>query len=380
MKNSGRIIIGAIISLLIIAAAASLGSSGISLGDTVLIMLHKVFRIPLKADIDPKNISIVWLLRLPRVLLAFLVGGCLAMSGAVCQSILRNPLASPYILGVSSGASLGAGLIIISGVAIPLLGGFTLPLTGFVFGLATVFFVASFSSRIDRSMSNNTIILCGMVFSLFLNALLTTLSAIFSDDLRRIMLWQMGSFAMRGWVYVQLLLPFFIVGAVGILRYTKEMDILTFGDEQAKSAGVETGSLRKKLLAFCAILTGSAVALSGVIGFVDLIAPHAARRITGSRHRYLIPMSFILGGSLMVVTDLIARTVISPSELPVGAITALIGAPFFAWVYCMRRVDTLPRRSKIKGINPETNTLPKQQPALQGEGVDFRRRKTGAGG
>jgi iron complex transport system permease protein len=333
MSNRNRIIAGAIISVLIIITAASLGSSGISLGDTVLIFLHKIFKLPLKAGIDPKNVSIVWLLRLPRVLLAFLVGGCLAMSGAVCQSILRNPLASPYILGVSSGASLGAGVIIISGIAIPLFGAFTLPLTGFVFGLLTVFAVAAFSSRIDRSMSNNTIILCGMVFSLFLNAVLTLLSAIFSDDLRRIALWQMGSFAMRGWLYVQLLLPFLVIGAAGILRYTKEMDIMTFDDDQAQSAGVETGAARKKLLVCTAILTGAAVALSGVIGFVDLLAPHAARKITGSRHVYLIPMSFILGGSLLVLTDLLARTVVSPSELPVGAITALIGAPFFAWVY-----------------------------------------------
>jgi iron complex transport system permease protein len=333
MSSRKRIIAGIIISVLLIMAAASLGSSGISLSDTVLIILHKIFRIPLNADIDPKNVSIVWLLRLPRVLLAFLVGGCLAISGAVCQSILRNPLASPYILGVSSGASLGAGIIIISGIAIPLLGTFTLPLTGFVFGLLTVFFVAAFSSRIDKSMSNNTIVLFGMVFSLFLNALLTLLSAFFSDDLRRIALWQMGSFAMRGWTYIQLLLPFLIIGTAGILLYTKEMDIMTFDDDQAKSAGVETTGLRKKLLVLCAVLTGAAVALSGVIGFVDLIAPHAARKITGSKHRYLIPMSFILGGLLMVITDLIARTIISPSELPVGAITALIGAPFFAWVY-----------------------------------------------
>jgi iron complex transport system permease protein len=337
MSNSKRIITGAIISLIIIMVASSLGSSGISLGDTVLIITHKVFHVPLAPDIDQKNVSIVWLLRLPRVLLAFLVGGCLAMSGAVCQSILRNPLASPYILGVSSGASLGAGIIIISGITLPFLSAFSLPLTGFAFGLATVFLVAAFSSRIDRSMSNNTIILCGMVFSLFLGALLTTLSAVFSDDLRRIALWQMGSFAMRGWTYIGLLLPFFAIGTAGIFCFTKEMDILSFGDDQAKSSGVETGALRKKLLALCAVLTGAAVALCGVIGFVDLIAPHAARRICGSRHRHLIPMSFILGGSLMVLTDLVARTVISPSELPVGAITALIGAPFFAWVYFRRR-------------------------------------------
>ena len=337
MTNNKRIITGAVIALAIITAAASLGSTVISPGDTALIILHRIFGIPLRAAIDPIHVSIVWLLRLPRVLLAFFAGGCLAMSGAVCQSILRNPLASPYILGVSSGASLGAGIVIISGIAIPLLAVFTLPLAGFVFGLAAVFFVAAFSSRIDKSVSSNTIILCGMVFSLFINAALTLLSAIFSDDLRRIVLWQMGSFAMRGWAYVGLLLPFFAVGTVGIFRYAKEMDILTFGDEQAQSAGVETGPVRKKLLAFAAVLTGATVALSGVIGFVDLIAPHAARKITGSRHKYLLPMSFFLGGSLMAITDLIARTVISPSELPVGALTALIGAPFFVWVYFRRR-------------------------------------------
>ena len=337
MNSGRRLILGAAAAFILITVAASLGSSDITFGDTLLIILHKIFRVPLSAGIDPKNVSIVWLLRLPRVLLAFIAGGCLAMSGAVAQSILRNPLASPYILGVSSGASLGAGIIIISGFALPLIGSFTLPLTGFAFGLVTVFFVAAFSSRVDKNMSSNTIVLCGMVFSLFVGALLTTLSAIFSDDLKRIVLWQMGSFAMRGWLYVRLIAPFFVIGTAGILRYSREMDMLTFGDEQAKSAGVETGRVRTILLIFSTVLTGAVVSLSGVIGFVDLISPHIARRITGSRHRYLIPMSFIVGGSLMTLTDLLARTVISPSELPVGAITALIGAPFFAWIYFRRR-------------------------------------------
>lgn len=345
------IVIGAIISLIIIIAASSLGSTNISFGDTVMITLHKIFHLPFLQNIDPVNVSIVWLLRLPRVLLAFFVGGCLAVSGAVCQSILRNPLASPYILGVSSGASLGAGIIIISGISFSFLGSFTLPITGFLFGLITVLFVASFSSKLDKSMSNNTIILCGMVLSLFLNAVLTTLSAVFSDDLRRIALWQMGSFAMRGWTYVLILLPFLAIGISGIFLHTKEMDILSFGDDDAKSAGIETEKLRKKLLALCAILTGAAVALSGVIGFVDLIAPHAARRIIGANHKYLIPISFLLGASLMVLTDLAARTLISPSELPVGAITALIGAPFFAWVYFRRRSHSAASGAMPKGGN-----------------------------
>ena len=344
MSNTKRVAIAAVVSIFIMAAGTSLGSTYVSFGDTVTIILHKIFGIPLDENIDPVNVSIVWLLRFPRVLLAFVAGGCLAMSGAVCQSVLRNPLATPYILGVSSGASLGAGIIIVSGIAIPFFGGFTLPVIGFLFGLATVFLVAAFSARIDKSMTSNTIILCGMIASLFFGAVLATLSAIFSDDLRRIVIWQMGSFALRGWIYVRLLLPFMIIGAVGVMLHSREMDILTFGDDQAKSAGIETVMLRKKLLAFSAILTGATVALSGVIGFVDLITPHAARKITGSGHRSLIPMSFILGGSLMVTTDLVARTIISPSELPVGALTALIGAPFFVWVYFRQRNFTGNRR------------------------------------
>jgi iron complex transport system permease protein len=176
-----------------------------------------------------------------------------------------------------------------------------------------------------------------MVFSLFVNALLTTLMALYREELKNLIAWQMGSFALKGWSYVRVILPFFIIGTLGIIRYTKEMDILTFGEEQAKSVGVETEKVRKHLFVFSTVLTGSAVALSGAIGFVDLIAPHMARKIVGSNHRHVIPMSFILGGSLMVVTDLIARTIVSPSELPVGAITAIIGAPFFAWIYFRKR-------------------------------------------
>ena len=301
--------------------------------DTISIIINKTFGITLRDGVLPKDVSIIWKIRLPRVLLAFLVGGCLATSGAVVQSILKNQLASPYTLGVSSGASLGAGLVIVTGVTIPVIGGFTLPFVGFIFGLFTVYLVILFSSKIDKTMSNNTIILAGMVFSLFVNALLTTLTAMFSEDLKRIALWQMGSFAMKGWTYVGLIIPFCLVGMIGTLMYTKEMDILTFGEEQAQSVGVDTSKVKTKLFIFSAVLTGGAVSLSGTIGFVDLIAPHVVRKIFGSNHKYVIPMSFVFGGCLMVVTDLIARSIFAPTELPVGAVTALIGAPFFAYVY-----------------------------------------------
>lgn len=333
MKNNKKVILSIILVFIIISIGTSMGSSNINLMDTISILSNKMLNIPLREGIEAKDISIVWKLRLPRVLLAFIVGGCLSSSGAVVQSILKNQLASPYTLGVSSGASLGAGIVIVTGVSIPFLNGYILPIIGFIFGLTTVYSVITFSSKIDKTMSNNTIILCGMVLSLFVNAILTTLTALFSSDLKSISLWQMGSFAMKGWSYVWLILPFFIVGMLGILKYTREMDILTFGEEQAKSVGVDTKKIRKKLFIYSTVLTGGAVSLSGTIGFVDLIAPHVVRKIFGSNHKYVIPMSFIFGGCLMVITDLIARTIISPSELPVGAITAIIGAPFFAWVY-----------------------------------------------
>lgn len=333
MTNKKKSILSIIVIFIILLLGTSIGSSDISLVDTVSIILNKTLNISLAGNISAKDISIIWKLRLPRVLLAFLVGGCLATGGSVVQSVLKNELASPYTLGVSSGASLGAGLVVVTGITIPVIGSFTLPFVGFVFGLITVFSVIVFSTKIDRAMSNNTIILVGMVLSLFVNALLTTLTSFFSNDLKKIALWQMGSFAMRGWTYVKLILPFFLIGMIGVLRFTKEMDILTFGEEQAKAVGVDTYKVKRKLFILCAILTGGSVALSGTIGFVDLIAPHVVRKVFGSNHRYVVPMSFLFGGGLMVITDLIARTIVAPMELPVGAVTALIGAPFFAYVY-----------------------------------------------
>ena len=333
INNNKKILISCIVLLVILWLGISTGSSDISLVDTLSIIGNKTMNIPLSEHISDKDISIVWKLRLPRVLLAFLVGGCLATSGSVVQSVLKNELASPYTLGVSSGASLGAGLIIVSGLSIPLIGSFTLPFIGFIAGLITVFSVIVFATKIDRTMSNNTIVLVGMVLSLFVNALLTTLTAFFSEDLKSIVVWQMGSFAMKGWDYVKLICPFFIIGMIGVLRFTKEMDILTFGEEQAKAVGVDTNKVKKLLFTYCAILTGGSIALSGTIGFVDLIAPHVVRKAFGSKHKYVVPMSFLFGGGLMVITDLISRTLFAPIELPVGAVTAIIGAPFFAYVY-----------------------------------------------
>jgi iron complex transport system permease protein len=337
MRKRTKIAAGVLVSLGALCAGTSLGSSVISPADTLAVILFKMFGLLPAAELESRTVAIVWNLRFPRALLAFMTGGALSVSGAVFQSVLKNQLASPYILGVSSGASLGAGLVILTGFSLPLLGGFTLPVAGFIFGLGTIFFVLRLSTRLDKALSNNTIILFGMVFSLFVNAVLTVLSALYREELKNLLYWQMGSFALKGWPFAGLMLPFLVLGALGLIRYTREMDILTFGEEQAQSMGVDVRKTRKKLLAFSAVLTGGAVALSGAIGFVDLIAPHLARKMIGANHGYVLPMAFFTGGSLLALTDLIARTVVSPSELPVGAVTAIFGAPFFAWIYFKRR-------------------------------------------
>ncbi len=310
-----------------------IGSSNINILDVCAIIGNKVFGIPLYRHIKANEVAIIWNLRLPRVLLAFIVGGALAASGAVVQSVLKNALASPYTLGVSAGASLAAGTIMILGISLPLLGNLTLPFVGFIAGVLTVFGVIGFASKIDKNLSNHTVVLAGMIFSLFVNALFTIIIALSRNSLERITFWQLGSFSLRGWSYVQAAIIFSTIGIFGVMRYTKELDILTFGENEAKAIGVETEKVKKHLLILSALLTGSAVALSGTIGFVDLVAPHFVRKIFGSNHKYVIPASVVFGGVLMVIADLIARTIIAPSELPVGAITALIGAPFFAYIY-----------------------------------------------
>lgn len=319
--------------LLIICIGTSIGSSNIGIFDVFSILAHKILRVPLAEGIDSQQVAIIWNLRLPRVLLAFIVGGSLAASGAVVQSVLKNQLASPFTLGLSSGASLGVGLIIVSDISIPFLGNLTMPVVGFIFSLATMAMVLKFSEKVDRTMSNTTIILSGMVISLFFSAALTTLSALMTDKIESITMWSMGSFSMRGWTYVKAGAPFFIIGLLGLFIYLKEMDVLTFGEEQAKAIGVDTVKVKRSLFIFVAILTGSSVALSGTIGFIDLIAPHVVRKIFGSKHSYVVPMSVVFGGCMMIITDLIARTIVVPSELPVGAVTALIGGPFFAYIY-----------------------------------------------
>lgn len=342
MKASVKILLLLLAALAIVVLAVCVGSVPVAPGNILPILLNGMFGRPLPANIAASQVSILWQIRTPRVLLSFIVGAALAASGTVMQSVLRNPLASSYTLGVSSGASLGAGVIIATGATLPLLQSFSVPLLGAVCGIATVVLAVGFAFKLDHTMQTNTIILVGMVLALFINAIITLLTTLSRETMERILYWQMGSFAMRGWVPVLVLLPLCILGMLALQAHTKELDILTFGEEQAELLGINLRREKWFLLCTASALTGVAVSFVGIIGFVDLIAPHLARRLFGSRHSLVLPTAALLGGALMVLADFGARTLLPYSELPVGAITALIGAPFFGFVYFSRRKGARP--------------------------------------
>ena len=287
--------------------------------------------------IDSMYENIVWNIRLPRVLLSGLVGASLAISGAAFQGLLRNPLADPYTLGVSSGASVGAVITIFFGLTLPLLGPFTLPVFSILASFITIFIVLYFAQRIDRAMRVETIILTGVIFSSFLGALISLMIALTGDELRQIIGWLLGSVSMRGWDHIKIIIPFFLVGSILLTLHAKELNAMSFGEEQAQHLGVNVERKKMSILIAGSILTGAAVAVSGTIGFVGLVIPHFVRILWGPNHVHLLPLSAIAGGSFLILADLVSRMIIAPSELPIGVITALIGAPVFAVILIQRR-------------------------------------------
>lgn len=337
-KGTGlKIAISAVLCLFILVLAIRQGSVYISLKDLFGIIGGHITGKGTPDGVEPMMDSILWTIRMPRAVMAFLVGGALSMSGACMQALLQNPLASSYTLGVSSGASLGAALVLILEISIPVLSGFMLPFAGFVFGLATVVIALMLTSAIDRSVSNTTVVLIGMVLSLFVNGMMNLLSTLNADHSKQLILWMMGSFSARGWKHCAILFPVCVAGFVCLMLMSRKMDIMSFGDLQAQAMGVDAKKTKIVAILVCSLLTGVSVAFTGVIGFIDLAAPHVVRKIFGPSHKLVIPMSFIYGGAFMALCDLISRTLLSPREIPVGAVTALIGAPFFAYVFFASR-------------------------------------------
>lgn len=334
MKNITKLLIILFIGSIIIILAMGIGSVYIPPIHTINIIVYKIFGHSF-LPIENTSMAILLKVRIPRVFLAFICGGGLALSGSIMQAILKNPLASSYTLGVSSGSAIGASLVILFNVS--MFGIFSLQVFGSIFGIFTVILSVLLASKIDKNFQNNTIILTGMAFSLFSNAVLSIFLTFAKENLKSLIFWQMGSFSGKDSVYLYILYPMiFIIFLLLIINY-KEIDIMSFGDNEAIVSGVDTKKSKWIYLILSSILSGIVVSVCGIIGFVDLFTPHISRKIFGASHKYVFPICILLGGIFMVLCDLLARSLVSPRELPVGAITSFIGAPFFIYLYFRKR-------------------------------------------
>jgi iron complex transport system permease protein len=279
---------------------------------------------------------IVWQIRLPRIILSALVGLMLAISGTILQGVLRNPLADPYILGVSAGGSVGAALAVSFGLEIWLLGLSSVPLMAFIFAVVAVFLVYALSN-VGGKTTPQTLILAGVAVSLLASALLSII-IIITGDLQTIYFWLLGSFSGADWSAVLAVLPYAILGFAIAYYYSKDLNALLLGEETAYTLGVEVERVRRFLLVVASILAAAAVSVAGLIGFVGLIVPHFIRLVVGPHHKLLIPLSALSGMLVVVVADTIARSILAPIEIPVGVVMAIFGCPFF--LYILRRRKT----------------------------------------
>jgi iron complex transport system permease protein len=275
--------------------------------------------------------EILWQIRLPRVILAAMIGLLLSISGVILQGVLRNPLADPYILGISAGGAIGAAVAIAAG-----LWASSVPLLAFIFALAAVFVVYKLAQVAGRT-SPETLILSGVALSAFCAAILS-LIIILTGNLQTIYFWLLGSLSSASWSNVITIVPYVLVGPVLAYYYSKELNALLLGEEMALTLGVNVEKTRLLLVAAASLMTAAAVSVSGLIGFVGLIIPHWVRLIIGPNHRLLIPVSALCGMLLMVTADTIARTILPPMEIPIGIIMALVGAPFFLYLLRSRRI------------------------------------------
>ncbi len=285
---------------------------------------------------DKSYATIFLELRLPRALLAFLVGASLSLSGAILQGYFQNPMAGPFVVGVSSGASFGAVLAIYLGLSVQVFGFSLQSIFAFASGFVIVYFVYLLSQR-RGIFKVETLLLTGIAAGALASALTSFLIFLKSESFEQAVFWLLGSFALSDWNQITAVLPYFLLCFAVAQWLAKDMNLLVLGDEVAQSLGCPVGRVRKIFLVLSTLLAASSVSVSGIIGFVGLIVPHWVRILTGPDHRFLFFLSSLTGGVFLLYSDLIARTLLFPTELPIGIITAAVGAPFFIYLLNQRR-------------------------------------------
>jgi iron complex transport system permease protein len=317
--------------LAIMIFSATVGVANISFFEAVKIMLSKVPLLDTVINtnyIEDTHLIIIVKLRIPRIIMAALVGAGLSVTGAVYQGIFRNPMADPYVLGVSSGAALGATIAIVFGVSNLFWGVGAIPLFAFLSALITVVFVYCVAIN-GSKVQTVTLLLSGVAVSFLLSSIISLIMIFNRNHVETIVFWLMGSVSSSGWEQIFIVFPVIFIGSSLVVVFSRDLNIIITGDETARSLGIEVHTVKKILLVICSIMIAACVSFSGIIGFVGLVVPHIFRIITGSDHRILLPFSCLGGAIFMVLADTLARNLIPPIEIPVGIITSMVGAPYF---------------------------------------------------
>lgn len=338
--NLLKIILLLLFALFSLGVTTTIGVAEVTWGSVFKIVAN---RIPLigsfiTADWPSTWETIILQMRLPRVTLGFLVGASLSVAGASFQGLLRNPLADPYTIGVSSGAALGATIALFLQTTL----GFTfqpgIPFFAFLGASIALFFIYNLA-RVGRVVPVTTLLLAGVVVSSFLSAVISLLMLLAGEHIRGIFFWLVGGLSLRTWSHVFLVLPYVIIGSAVIFFWSRDLNVILLGEEAAANLGIDVERVKKIVLVAASLITGAVVSVSGMIGFVGLIIPHGVRMIVGPDHRVLIPTSALVGGIYLIWIDSLARIIMAPVEVPVGIITAFLGAPFFIYLLRSKRKD-----------------------------------------
>jgi iron complex transport system permease protein len=304
------------------------GAAGLPVGGTAAALLDKLPFVDIHSGLGPLQQSVLDQIRLPRVVLATLVGALLAQAGAAYQGVFRNPLSDSGTIGASAGAGMAATLVIVygGGPEHTVAGIGAVPLAAFVGALGGVLASYVLGTLVGRG-GTASLILAGVAVSSFVGAVQAFVMQRSTTDVRQVYSWLFGSFAAADWSLVRLALPYAVISVLIVTVHARHLDVLALGDDEAATLGLNP--VRTRLIVLAAASLATAVAVSGIIGFVGLVVPHVVRRVAGPGHRLLLPMSLLVGGAFLVLADLLARTVLAPAELPIGVVTSFVGAPFF---------------------------------------------------
>ena len=327
-RGDARWIIGAALLVVVaVAVGVSVGPAALPFGGVVRDLLGRLPFVHLRSGLTPTQHAILWQFRLPRVTLGLIVGGLLSCCGAAYQGVFRNPLADPFLLGSAAGAGLGATIVIVYG------GGRLLPVAAFVGALVAVACAYTVGTRAAAgSTSPAPLLLAGVAVAALFTAMQTFVQQRHANSLREVYSWILGRLNIANWQDVVLVLPYATIAVVTLLATRRLLDVLRVGELEAGSVGLDVRRIRLIVVAAATLGTAAAVAVAGLIGFVGIIVPHLVRLLAGPSYRRLVPLSLLAGGAFVVLADLLARTVTSPGEVPIGVVTSFLGAPFFLLV------------------------------------------------